>query len=91
MIGKKLLIPSFIEDLNLFSCSFLVEPPKFKPTTPVEDIFEAFKNPNHGVGFLEPLPSMPSYTFVSYDAIMWLHNRLEGNVNPIQILETMKR
>jgi DEP domain-containing protein 5 len=70
--------------------SFAPEPPKFKPTSTIAEIFEAFKNPNTGVGFMEPLPSMPTLAFSSYDAIMWLYNRVEGIVNPIEMLETMR-
>lgn len=33
---------------------------------------------------------MPSLAFSSYDAIMWLYNRVEGVTNPIEILECMR-
>ncbi|XP_070501407.1 GATOR complex protein Iml1 isoform X4 [Chironomus tepperi] len=69
---------------------FAPEPPKFKVTSPITEIFEAFRNPNNGVGFLEPLPSMPSLVFSSYDAIMWVYNRVEGVTNPLEILEAMR-
>lgn len=72
------------------SNSFAPEPPKFKPTSAIAEIFEAFKNPQTGVGFLDPLPSMPSFAFSSYDAIMWIYCRVEGVVNPIEILEAMR-
>ncbi|CRL03427.1 CLUMA_CG016236, isoform B [Clunio marinus] len=69
---------------------FAPEPPKLKSSSPITEIFEAFKNPLTGVGFLEPLPSMPSLAFCSYDAIMWLHNRIEGVIDAIEILEIMR-
>ncbi|KAG5666359.1 hypothetical protein PVAND_014392 [Polypedilum vanderplanki] len=69
---------------------FAPDPPKFKSSSPINEIFDAFKNPNTGVGFLEPLPSMPSLTFSSYDAIIWIFNRIEDVTNPLDILETMK-
>lgn len=73
-----------------FFFSFVPEPPKFKITSPLNEIFEAFRNPSNGVGFLEPLPSMPSMAFSSYDAIMWLYNRVEGATNPVDILEAFR-
>lgn len=33
---------------------------------------------------------MPSLAFSSYDAIMWIYNHIEGSVNPIEILESMR-
>ena len=33
---------------------------------------------------------MPSLAFSSYDAIMWVYNRVEGATNPIEILEAMR-
>lgn len=33
---------------------------------------------------------MPSLAFSSYDAIMWIYCRVEGIVNPIEILEAMR-
>lgn len=33
---------------------------------------------------------MPSLAFSSYDAIMWLYNRVEGIVNPIEFLESLR-
>lgn len=75
--------------INNYSLSFAPDPPKFKVTSPINEIFEAFKNPVNGVPFFEPLPSMPSLAFSSYDAIMWIYNRVEGVTNPIEILEQM--
>jgi hypothetical protein len=33
---------------------------------------------------------MPSMAFSSYDAIMWVYNRVEGATNPIEILEAFR-
>lgn len=33
---------------------------------------------------------MPSLAFTSYDAIMWIYNRVEGVAQPIEILEAMR-
>lgn len=55
------------------------------------EIFEAMKHPVTGIGFLGPAPSLPSFTFVSYDAILWLHSRMEDPCNPIEILDSMKK
>jgi hypothetical protein len=33
---------------------------------------------------------MPSLAFSSYDAIMWIYNRVEGVTNPLEILEKMR-
>lgn len=73
------------------SDDFCSESSKLKPTASLQEIFEAFKNPIQGVGFLGPAPSMPSCTFVSYDALTWLQNHIEGPCNPIEILDDMRR
>lgn len=64
---------------------------KLKPTATLQEIFDALRHPAHGVGFLAPAQSMPSCTFVSYDAINWLQNRIEGPCKPVEILEEMRR
>uniref|UniRef100_A0A182PF51 DEP domain-containing protein n=1 Tax=Anopheles epiroticus TaxID=199890 RepID=A0A182PF51_9DIPT len=64
---------------------------KLKPSATLQEIFEAMRHPVHGVGFLAPAQSMPSCTFVSYDAINWLQNRIEGPCKPVEILEEMRR
>lgn len=33
---------------------------------------------------------MPSLAFSSYDAILWLHSRVEGAINAIEMLELMR-
>ncbi|XP_050092194.1 GATOR complex protein Iml1 isoform X2 [Anopheles aquasalis] len=70
---------------------FSGESTKLKPTATLQEIFDALRHPEHGVGFLGPAQSMPSCTFVSYDAINWLQSRIEGPCNPIEILEEMRR
>ncbi|XP_055702143.1 GATOR complex protein Iml1 isoform X7 [Phlebotomus papatasi] len=64
---------------------------KFKVTDPLMDIYEAMKHPETGVPFIGPAQSMPSCTFVSYDAITWLQNRIEGPCDPIELLERMRQ
>lgn len=64
---------------------------KLSATATLAEIFEAFRNPSTGVSFLVKGPSLPSLTFVSYDAIHWLNNHIEGQCNPIEILERMRR
>lgn len=59
-------------------------------TSPIVEIFDAFRNSTTGVPFFEPLPSMPSLAFSSYDALIWVFNRVEGVTNPIEILELMR-
>ncbi|GAB0089616.1 GATOR complex protein Iml1 [Sergentomyia squamirostris] len=64
---------------------------KFKVTDPLTEIYEAMKHPQTGVPFIGPAQSMPSCTFVSYDAIRWLQARIEGPFDPIELLERMRR
>jgi hypothetical protein len=65
--------------------------PKFRSTTPITEIFEAFKNPVTGVPLLNWMPSFPSNVFGSYDAIVWLHEHSEQNCSPMEILENMRK
>ena len=53
---------------------------KIKSTAPNNEILEAMKHPQSGVGFLTQHPSLPSQTFVSADAVQWLNNHIEGGV-----------
>lgn len=64
---------------------------KLSATATLTELFEAFRHPVTGVCFLAKIPSLPSYTFVSYDAINWLNNHIEGGCNAIEILERMRR
>lgn len=70
--------------------TFLTET-KLNASATLSEIFEAFRNPVTGVSFLAKVQSLPSQTFVSYDAINWLNNRIEGQCNAIEILERMRR
>lgn len=64
---------------------------KLSATATLTELFEAFRHPVTGVSFLAKIPSLPSFTFVSYDAINWLNNHIEGGCNAIEILERMRR
>lgn len=64
---------------------------KLSPTASLSEIFEALRHPATGVNFLARSPSLPSFTFVSNDAINWLNSRIEGTCNPIEILERMRK
>lgn len=70
--------------------TFLAEP-KISATATLTELFEAFRHPVTGVGFLAKIPSLPSFTFVSYDAINWLNSHIEGGCNAIEVLERMRR
>lgn len=70
--------------------TFLTET-KLSATATLSEIFEAFRHPVSGVSFLAKVQSLPSYTFVSYDAINWLNHHIEGSCNAIEILERMRR
>lgn len=64
---------------------------KLSATASLNEIFEAMRNPTTGITFIAKLQSLPSYTFVSHDAITWLQHHIEGQCNPIEILERMRR
>lgn len=64
---------------------------KFSPNATLAEIFEAMKHPVTGVGYFALTPSLPSCTFISYDALMWLKARLNNNRNPLDILESMRK
>lgn len=70
--------------------AFLAET-KLSPTATLTEIFEAFRHPTTGVSFLWKMQGLPSFTFVAYDAVNWLNNRIEGPCNAIDILERMRR
>lgn len=62
---------------------------KLKNTASNNEILEAMKHLQNGVGFLTQHPSLPSQTFVSADAVQWLNNHIEGGVtveNAINIM-----
>lgn len=64
---------------------------KLSPAASLSEIFEAMRHPATGVNFLAKAQSLPSFTFVSYDAINWLNSRIEGPCNSIEILERMRK
>ncbi|KAL5290697.1 DEPDC5 family protein [Megaselia abdita] len=64
---------------------------KFKPNASVQEIFDGMKDAVNGIGFFIPTQSMPSCTFVSYDAIMWLKKRLDVSRSPLEVLEAMRK
>lgn len=49
------------------------------------------KHPIHGVAFISQTQSLPSYTFVSFDALVWLKTNLDNSRNPLDILESMRK
>lgn len=57
----------------------------------INEILEAMQHPNTGMSFITQTPSLPLYTFVSYDALIWLKNHLTDDRNPLHILEDMRR
>ncbi|KQS43080.1 GATOR complex protein DEPDC5 isoform X4 [Drosophila erecta] len=64
---------------------------KFSPNATLPEIFEAMKHPVNGVGFFSQTQSLPSCTFVSYDALMWLKTRLNNGRHPLDLLEAMRK
>lgn len=63
---------------------------KLKPNATLREIFESMKHSITGVGFICQTQSLPSFTFVSYDALMWLKVHLSDNRHPLQLLEAMR-
>lgn len=70
--------------------SFLNEK-KLSASATLTEIFEEMRNPLTGVSFSTKIQSLPSCTFVSYDAINWLNNHIDGPCNALEILEKMRR
>ncbi|XP_016972623.1 GATOR complex protein Iml1 isoform X2 [Drosophila rhopaloa] len=64
---------------------------KFSPNATLSEIFEAMKHPVNGVGYFSQTQSLPSCTFVSYDALMWLKTRLNNGRHPLELLEAMRK
>ncbi|KMY96847.1 GATOR complex protein Iml1 isoform X5 [Drosophila simulans] len=64
---------------------------KFSPNATLPEIFEAMKHPVNGVGFFSQTQSLPSCTFVAYDALMWLKTRLNNGRHPLDLLEAMRK
>lgn len=55
-----------------------IEISRLKESATDAEIVEKLSHPIHGVEFLSKYPSLPSYTFISYDAVQWMKNRVEG-------------
>ncbi|XP_062137286.1 GATOR complex protein Iml1 isoform X2 [Drosophila sulfurigaster albostrigata] len=64
---------------------------KFSANITLAEIFEAMKHPITGVGYFTQTQSLPSCTFVSYDALLWLKARLSNGRHPLDILEAMRK
>lgn len=64
---------------------------KLRPNATVAEIFEVMKHPVHGVSFISQTQSLPLYTFVSFDALLWFKNNLDNSRNPLEILESMRK
>ncbi|KAH8303794.1 hypothetical protein KR018_006009 [Drosophila ironensis] len=64
---------------------------KFSPNATLVEIFEAMKHPTTGVGYFSQTQSLPSCTFLSYDALIWLKTRLNNGRHPLDLLEAMRK
>jgi hypothetical protein len=63
---------------------------RLKSTATLSEILEALQNTVSGVGFLTHHPSLPSYTFVSADAVLWLIRHVEGVLHEEKAVEIME-
>lgn len=63
---------------------------RLKSTATLSEILEALRNTVTGVGFLTHHPSLPSYTFVSADAVIWLICHVEGVPNEEKAVDIME-
>lgn len=54
------------------------------------DILEAMKQPANGLGLLTTHQTLPPYTFISFDAINWLVNHMDGITTPEQAIKVLK-
>lgn len=63
---------------------------RLKSTATLSEILEALQNTVSGVGFLTHHPSLPSYTFVSADAVLWLIRHVEGVPHEEKAVEIME-
>lgn len=64
---------------------------KLRSNSDLNEILEAMKHPITGVAFFTQTSSLPCYTFVSHEALLWLKTRLDNNKNPLDILEAMRK
>lgn len=88
---------SVVQDPSQMSSTEDVEDSIFEPktvlsaTASLTEIFDAMRQPTTGITFISKMQGLPSYTFVSCDAINWLNNHIDGQCNAIEILERMRR
>ncbi|KDR15773.1 DEP domain-containing protein 5 [Zootermopsis nevadensis] len=64
---------------------------RLKSTATILEIIEAMRNTASGVGFLTHHPSLPSYTFVSADAVQWLICHVEGVLHEERAVNIMEQ
>ncbi len=76
---------------NFYSLNRFLNELKISPTASLTEILDAMKSPVNGINFLAKSQSLPSWTFVLMDAITWLQNRIDGKINPLEMLEAMKK
>lgn len=55
-----------------------------------DDIIEMLLHPNHGLGFLSHFPSLPSNSFISYDAVQWFKRNVEGVSDDMKATERLE-
>lgn len=63
---------------------------RLKSTATLSEILEAMRNTVSGVGFLTHHPSLPSYTFVSADAVQWLICHVDGVLHEERAVDIME-
>ncbi|KAF5306981.1 hypothetical protein FQR65_LT07204 [Abscondita terminalis] len=64
------------------------------PSSTYAEIVEAMKHPVTGVSFVTSQQNLPSYTFVSSDAVNWLVAHMEGvsnNSKALQIFDALRK
>lgn len=67
--------------------------PKLSASATLAEIHDALKHPVTGVCFVARAQSLPSFTFVLWDAINWLAAHVEGcsQVGAVELLEAMRK
>ncbi|PSN43947.1 DEP domain-containing protein 5 [Blattella germanica] len=63
---------------------------RLKSTATLTEIRDAMRNNLTGVGFLTDHPSLPSFTFVSADAVQWIISHVDDITNEEQAVELME-
>lgn len=77
-------------DINNVYSTNTTEIMKLKSNASNVEILEAMKHPQNGIGFLTPHPSLPLQTFVSADAVQWLHNHTETGMTVKKAIKIMQ-